>query len=231
MVLKLKCILNFGEFFNNQVEAANTIIISKTDKMSEEKILEVVELIKTKNDHATIITTAISDLDSKQLVNVLESKISLKEDLAKEMAKVHEHEEECHCEGECHCGHHHHHEEECHCEGECHCGHHHHHDEHEHHHHHADEVFTSWGKETAKSVSYDELDSFLKELATNESLGIIIRSKGILKANDNEKWYYYDFVSGDYEIRLGNPDYTGRIVVIGSKMDEHKIEELFFNKG
>ena len=89
---------NFGEFFNNQVEAANTIIISKTDKMTEEKILEVVELIKTKNDHATIITTAISDLDSKQLVNVLESKISLKEDLAKEMAKVHEHEEECHCD-------------------------------------------------------------------------------------------------------------------------------------
>ena len=213
---------NFGEFFNNQVEAANTIIISKTDKMTEEKILEVVELIKTKNDHATIITTAISDLDSKQLVNVLESKISLKEDLAKEMAKVHEHEEECHCEGECRCGHHHHHHEE----------HEHHHEhEHEHHHHHADEVFTSWGKETAKSVSYDELDSFLKELATNESLGIIIRSKGILKANDNEKWYYYDFVSGDYEIRLGNPDYTGRIVVIGSKMDEHKIEELFFNKG
>ena len=259
---------NFGEFFNNQVEAANTIIISKTDKMSEEKILEVVELIKAKNNHATIITTAINDLDSKQLVNVLESKVSLKEDLAKEMAKVHEHhhEEECHCEGECHCGHHHHHheehehhhehkhehhhehkhehhhhhEEECHCEGECHCGHHHHHHEehehhhehkHEHHHHHADEVFTSWGKETAKSVSYDELDSFLKTLATDESLGIIIRSKGILKANDNEKWYYYDFVSGDYEIRLGNPDYTGRIVVIGSKMDEHKIEELFFNKG
>ena len=223
---------NFGEFFNNQVGAANTIIISKTDKMTEEKILEVVELIKTKNDHATIITTAISDLDSKQLVNVLESKISLKEDLAKEMAKVHEHEEECHCEGECHCGHHHHHHEEHEHHHEEH-EHEHHHDEHkhEHHHHHADEVFTSWGKETAKSVSYDELDNFLKELATNESLGIIIRSKGILKANDNEKWYYYDFVSGDYEIRLGNPDYTGRIVVIGSKMDEHKIEELFFNKG
>ena len=92
-------------------------------------------------------------------------------------------------------------------------------------------MFTSWGKETAKSVSYDELNKFLNTLATDESLGIIIRSKGILKANDNEKWYYYDFVSGDYEIRLGNPDYTGRIVVIGSKIDEKKIEELFFDNG
>ena len=193
---------NFGEFFNNQVEAANTIIISKTDKMSEEKLLEVVELVKTKNDHATLITTAIKDLDSEQLVKVLEEKVSLKEDLAKEMQLVHEHE--------CCCGHHH---------------------DHEHHHHHADEVFTSWGKETPKSVSYEELNNFLHTLATDESLGIIIRSKGVLKASDNEKWYYYDFVSGDYEIRLGNPDYNGRIVVIGSKMDEEKIEKLFFNKG
>ncbi|MBQ8206964.1 MAG: GTP-binding protein [Bacilli bacterium] len=212
---------NFGEFFNNQVEAANTIIISKTDKMSEEKLLEVVELVKSKNDHATLITTAIKDLDSEQLVKVLEEKISLKEDLAKEMQLVHEHE--------CCCGHHHEHEHHHHDEEhECCCGHHH---EHEHHHHHADEVFTSWGKETPKSVSYDELNNFLHTLATDESLGIIIRSKGVLKASDNEKWYYYDFVSGDYEIRLGNPDYNGRIVVIGSKMDEERIEKLFFNKG
>ena len=211
---------NFGEFFNNQVEAANTIIISKTDKMSEEKLLEVVELVKSKNDHATLITTAIKDLDSEQLVKVLEEKISLKEDLAKEMQLVHEHE--------CCCGHHHEHEHHHHDEEhECCCGHHH---EHEHHHH-ADEVFTSWGKETPKSVSYDELNNFLHTLATDESLGIIIRSKGVLKASDNEKWYYYDFVSGDYEIRLGNPDYNGRIVVIGSKMDEERIEKLFFNKG
>ena len=312
---------NFGEFFNNQVEAANTIVISKTDKMTEEKVLEVVELIKQKNDHATIITTAISELDSEQLMKVLEAKVSLKEEIEHEMKhahhhhdeecccghhhehKHHHHDEECCCghhhehehhhhdeecccghhhehehhhhDEECCCGHHHehehhHHDEECCCghhhehehhhhDEECCCGHHHehehhhhdeecccgHHHEHEHHHHdeecccghhhehghHADEVFTSWGKETAKSVSYDELNKFLNTLATDESLGIIIRSKGILKANDNEKWYYYDFVSGDYEIRLGNPDYTGRIVVIGSKMDEKKIEELFFNNG
>ena len=278
---------NFGEFFNNQVEAANTIVISKTDKMTEEKVLEVVELIKQKNDHATIITTAISELDSEQLMKVLEAKVSLKEEIEHEMKHAHHHhDEECCCghhhehkhhhhDEECCCGHHHehehhHHDEECCCghhhehehhhhDEECCCGHHHehehhhhdeecccgHHHEHEHHHHdeecccghhhehghHADEVFTSWGKETAKSVSYDELNKFLNTLATDESLGIIIRSKGILKANDNEKWYYYDFVSGDYEIRLGNPDYTGRIVVIGSKMDEKKIEELFFNNG
>ena len=224
---------NFGEFFNNQVEAANTIIISKTDKMSEEKVLEVVELIKEKNDDATIITTAIKDLDSATLIKVLESKSSLKDEMIKEVQHSHHHSHHCCCEHEhhheheehdCCCGHHHEHEHHHdHEEHECCCGHH-----HDHEHHHADEVFTSWGKETAKSVSYNELKTFLDTLANDESLGIIIRSKGILKANDNENWYYYDFVSGDYEIREGKPDYTGRIVVIGSKMDEHRIEELFF---
>ena len=270
---------NFGEFFNNQVEAANTIIVSKTDKLTEEKILDVVEVIKNKNEKATIITTPISELDSEQLVKVLESKNSLTEELIHEMKHEHHHhnehctcghehhhhhDEHCCCEHdhhhneECECHHehhdhdehctcehehHHHHDEHCCCEHdhhhdeECECHHeHHHHDEHctcghEHHHHHADEVFASWGIETAKSVSYNQLNEFLNTLANDESLGIIIRSKGILKASDNEKWYYYDFVSGDYEIRLGNPDYTGRIVVIGSKIDEKKIEELFLGCG
>ena len=220
--LKTKMYLkNFGEFFNNQVEAANTIVISKTDKMSEEAIMEVVNLVKEKNDHATIITTPINELDSEQLLKVLESKVSLKEDLIKEMAYVHEHEDdddddEC-C---CHHDHEHHHDDD----DECCC----HHDHEHHHHHHADEVFTSWGKETPKSVSRKELEDFLNALASDESLGIIVRSKGVLKANDNEKWYYFDYVSGDYEIRLGNPDYNGRIVVIGSKLNEEKIEKLFF---
>ena len=235
---------NFGEFFLNQVEAANTIIVSKVDKMDEQQLADVVEIIKNKNDHATVITTAISDLDSAQLMKVLESKVSLKEELIEEMKHVHEHEDD---DEECCCHHEHHHhdddDEECCCHHEHHehdedgdeesCCHHEHHDEHhEHHHHHhhdADEIFTSWGKETVKSVSKQELEAFLEKLATDESLGIIVRSKGILKASDNEKWYYYDFVSGDYEIRLGNPDYTGRIVVIGSKIDEAKIESLFFN--
>ena len=266
--LKTKMYLkNFGEFFNNQVEAANTIVISKTDKMSEEAIMEVVNLVKEKNNHATIITTPINELDSEQLLKVLESKVSLKEDLIKEMAYVHEHEDDdddeccCHHDHEhhhddddeccCHHDHEHHHDDDdeccCHHDHEhhhddddeccCHHDHEHHHDDddeccchhdHEHHHHHADEVFTSWGKETPKSVSRKELEDFLNALASDESLGIIVRSKGVLKANDNEKWYYFDYVSGDYEIRLGNPDYNGRIVVIGSKLNEEKIEKLFF---
>ena len=275
--LKTKMYLkNFGELFNNQVEAANTIVISKTDKMSEEAIMEVVNLVKEKNDHATIITTPINELDSEQLLKVLESKVSLKEDLIKEMAYVHEHEDDdddeccCHHDHEhhhddddeccCHHDHEHHHDddEECCCHHDhehhhddddeccCHHDHEHHHDDdddeccchhdhedeghehHHHHHHHADEVFTSWGKETPKSVSRKELEDFLNTLASDESLGIIVRSKGVLKANDNEKWYYFDYVSGDYEIRLGNPDYNGRIVVIGSKLNEEKIEKLFF---
>ena len=207
---------NFGEFFNNQVEAANTIIISKVDKMAEAQVLEVVDLVKAKNEKATVITTAIADLDSDQLVKVLESKISLKEELIEEMKLVHEHEDDDDDDDECCCHHHDHDEDEC-DDPDCCC-----------HHHDADEVFQSWGKETAKSVSHQELEEFLHTLATDESLGIIVRSKGVLKANDNDKWYYYDFVSGDYEIRLGNPDYTGRIVVIGSKIDEEKIEKLFF---
>lgn len=234
--LKTKMYLkNFGEFFNNQVEAANTIVISKTDKMSEEAIMEVVNLVKEKNNHATIITTPINELDSEQLLKVLESKVSLKEDLIKEMAYVHEHEDDDDDECCCHHDHEHHHDDDDECC--CHHDHEHHHDDddeccchhdHEHHHHHADEVFTSWGKETPKSVSRKELENFLNTLASDESLGIIVRSKGVLKANDNEKWYYFDYVSGDYEIRLGNPDYNGRIVVIGSKLNEEKIEKLFF---
>ena len=251
---------NFGEFFNNQVEAANTIIVSKTDKLTEEKIDEVVKLIKQKNQQATIITTPIKELDSNQLVHVLENKTSLKDELL-EQTKHHHHDEGCCCHDHhehhhheegccCHDHHeHHHHDEDCCCHD--HHEHHHHdedcccHDHHEHHHHeedccchdhhehhhHVDEVFSSWGVETAKSISYTALNKFLETLANDESLGIIIRSKGILKANDNEKWYYYDFVSGDYEIRTGNPDFTGRIVVIGSKINEKKIEELFFNIG
>ena len=168
----------------------------------------------------------------------------------------HEHDEHCHChehehhhehDEECCCHEHHHeHDEHCHChehehhehDEECCCHehkHHHEHDEHccchehhhDHHHHDADEVFTSWGLETVKSISKDELSSFLDKLSTGD-YGLILRSKGILKASDNDLWYYFDYVSGDYEIRLGNPSYTGRFVVIGSELHTHKIEELFY---
>ena len=263
---------NFGEFFLNQVEAANTIVVSKVDKMSEEKLVDLVHLLKEKNEHANIITTAIDQFKDDSLLNILEEKNSLKNELIKEVLDEHEEcchhehhhhdEDECCCghhehdhhdnEDECCCGHHEHHhhdEDECCCghhehhhhdeEDECCCGHHehHHHDEdecccghHEHHHHDADEVFTSWGLETPRSISKNQLENFLDRLTFDQDLGLVVRSKGILKASDNEKWYYFDYVSGDYEIRLGEPDYTGRIVVIGSKLDTNKIEKIFENR-
>ena len=248
---------NFGEFFINQVEAANTIVVSKVDKMSEEKLVDLVHLLKEKNEHANIITTAIEQFKDDSLLNILEEKNSLKNELIKEVLDEHEecchHEHHHHDEDECCCGHHehHHHDEgECCCghhehdhheEDECCCGHHehHHHDgedecccgHHEHHHHHdADEIFTSWGLETPRSISKNQLENFLDRLTFDQDLGLVVRSKGILKASDNEKWYYFDYVSGDYEIRLGEPDYTGRIVVIGSKLDTNKIEKIFENR-
>ena len=233
---------NFGEFFINQVEAANTIVVSKVDKMSEEKLVDLVHLLKEKNEHANIITTAIEQFKDDSLLNILEEKNSLKNELIKEVLDEHEecchHELHHHDEDECCCGHHeHHHHDE---EDECCCGHHehHHHDgedecccgHHEHHHHDADEVFTSWGLETPRSISKNQLENFLDRLTFDQDLGLVVRSKGILKASDNEKWYYFDYVSGDYEIRLGEPDYTGRIVVIGSKLDTNKIEKIFENR-
>jgi len=251
---------NFGEFFINQVDAADTIIINKVDKLSDEKLLEVVNLIKDKNDHANIITTPIDTLTGEKLLKILEEKVSLKEELIKQIEEEHdrdccchehyhehhEHDHDCCCHEHHHehhehdhdcCCHEHHHEHHEH-DHDC-CCHEHHHEHHEHdhdcccheHHHHADEVFTSWGIETPLSISKEELESFLNKLANNEDLGIIIRAKGILAASDNESWYYFDYVSGEYEIRLGSPDYTGRICVIGSRIDEHKIEELFYKRG
>lgn len=226
---------NFGEFFLNQVESANTVLISKTDKMTEQQIDEVSDLIREKNTHANIVTTPIHHFDSLSLLGILESHASLKMEMiheAEEEAQQerHHHEHKCchdhehHHEHEGGCCHEHHHEHE---EGCCH-EHHHEHEEgccHEHHHD-ADEIFSSWGKETARSFSYDELSSFLDALKTDESLGMVLRAKGVLKAKDSDAWYYFDYVSGDYEIRRGNPDYTGRIVVIGSKIDEKKIASL-----
>ena len=290
---------NFGEFFINQVDAADTVIINKIDKLSDEKILEVVGLVKEKNSDANIITTPIASLSGEKLLSILEEKVSLKDELIKQMEEEHHHDHECCChehhehehEHECCCHEHHehhehdheccchehheHHEHECchehhehehvhecchehhehehdheccchehheHHEHEHECCHEHHehehdheccheHHEHHHHHHHADEVFTSWGIETPLSISKSELEAFLNKLANSDDLGIIIRAKGILAASDNESWYYFDYVSGEYEIRLGAPDYTGRVCVIGSKIDEHKIEELFYKRG
>ena len=250
-------IKNFGEFFVNQVENANTIVVGKVDKISEEKLQESVELIRQVNPNANIITTNINAFNGDELVEFLEKKDSFKDELLHKMMEEHEEDEcedeECEChhhyhhdEGEC-CHHHHHEEGEC-ChehdhDEECECHHHHHeedeccheHDHNEecechHHHHHghdADEVFTSWGLETVKAFSRDELNGLLNTMSNDDSLGMILRSKGILKASDNDSWYYFDYVAGDYEIREGNPDYIGRFVVIGSKLDIEKIKRLF----
>ena len=260
---------NFGEFFLNQIEAANTVIISKTENLSEEQIDELINIIKEHNEHANIITTNISLLSSDTLLKTLESHRGT-EEIIKQAEHEHHHNHDdhnCCChhhdEDEHDCCHHHDEDECCHhdedLDDDCCCHHHdhdedehecchhdedecchhdedehdcccHHHDEegHHHHHHDADEVFTSWGIETAKSVSKEELSNFLDSLY-DESLGLIVRCKGILKAKDNEKWYYFDYVSGEVEIRLGEPDYTGRIVVIGSKINKEKISSMFKN--
>lgn len=215
---------NFGEFFLNQIEAASTIIISKTDNLTEVQVEEVLHIIREHNSHADIITTSIKDLNSETLLKTLEEHQDF-DDLLEDDHSEHEHCC-CHHHDE---EHHHHHDEG----DEHHCCHHHdeeeeHHCHHHEGHHHADEIFTSWGKQTAKSLSFDQLKSFLEAL-NNEDLGLIVRSKGILKAKDNEKWYYFDYVSGEIEIRLGEPDFTGRIVVIGSKINEEKINTLFEN--
>ena len=252
----IKCkmyIKNFGEFFNNQIEAATTVIVSRADKMTSDKMETVVEEIKKINPHARIITTPISLLSAEEILKVMEGN---HRDLAQELnlefnSEEHEHHHHHHDEnGECCCGHHHHdddeedeehehhhhhhHHDE---DGECCCGHHHHDDdedeeEHEHHHHHhhhghdADEVFTSIGIETTKVFTEDHLKEILETLSKEDNgYGTILRAKGILKGE--QSWLYFDLTPEEYEIRKGNPDYTGRLCVIGSNLNEDKIRELF----
>ena len=200
---------NFGEFFLNQIQNAKSIIITKMDKLTEDQQEEVLHIIRENNPHANIITTSIFDLDSSKLLETLEQDASLQQIMIQSLIDDEHEEHEC-----CH----HHDEDE---EHEC-CHHHHHHG------HDADEVFASWGKETLKSISYEKLDNFLKSLQ-DENLGIIVRAKGYLKASDNDKWYYFDYVYGDYQIRLDEPTTIGRVVVIGSHINEEKIANLFEN--
>ena len=187
---------NFGEFFDNQIQYAGAIIMSRTDIASEKKVQESLELLRSLNKDAAIITTPIENLDGKKLVEVMEHPVSLEQEMLEE-----EHE------------HHHHHD------GECGCG-------HEQHHHHADEVFTSWGRETIKKYTREGLEKILEALSESDKYGIILRAKGMLPAEDGT-WIYFDMVPEETEIREGAPEYTGRLCVIGSKLDEHALEELF----
>lgn len=202
---------NFGEFFNNQVEHAGTIVISRTQSMTDEKLEECAALLRDHNGHAAMITTPWDELDGKQILAAMHHA-----ELEMEEHDRHHHD------GECEHGHHHHeHDENC----TCGCHDHHHHHDHEGHHH-ADEVFTSWGAETAHKYTAEELQQILEELSGSEKYGIILRAKGIVPDTDGN-WMQFDFVPEEYEVRDGSPDYTGRLCVIGSKLDEDALKELF----
>lgn len=223
---------NFGEFYNDQIESAKTIVLSRTGKMSEEKLEAALHLIREKNAQASIITTPWEEMDGKQILGAIEQSNSLELELMKEEDVCpecghHHHEDECGCghhhhhdhEDECGCGHHHHHHED-----ECGCGHHH---DHEHHHHHADDVFTSIGMESAHKYSEEELSEILQRLSAEESgFGNVLRAKGIVPAREGQ-WFHFDLVPGEYEIRRGGADYTGRLCVIGADLREAEIKELF----
>ena len=273
---------NFGEFFNNQVEYAGAIIMSRTDIVDEAKAQAAMELLREINPKAAIITTPIEKLEGAKILEVMEHPVSLEQEMMEEEVcpecghvhehghhhhdhdheehehhhdhdhEEHEHHHHDHDHEECGCGHdhdhdheeheHHHHDHD---HEECGCGHdhdhdheeheHHHHDhDHEecgcghdhHHHHHADEVFTSWGRETIKKYTRENLEKILETLSETEEYGIILRAKGMLPAEDGT-WIYFDMVPEETEIRSGAPEYTGRLCVIGSKLNEDKLAELF----
>ena len=245
---------NFGEFYNNQVESAHTIVLSRTQNMKQDKLEACVAMIREHNKDAAVITTPWDELTGEQLLAAMEKPVSLADmvmaeeeicpvcgghhdhdDHEHEHHHDHDHDDHCGCghdhDDHCGCGHdhdhdheHEHHHDHDH-DDHCGCGHDHDHDHH--HHHHADEVFTSWGKETPRKYTKEEVETILKALAAeNNEYGIILRAKGMLPSPDGT-WIYFDMVPEEYEIREGQPEYTGRLCVIGSKIDEAKLEKLF----
>jgi len=271
---------NFGEFFNNQVEHASAIILSRTQNLNQAKLDGAVHLLREKNPKAAILTTPWADLTGAQIIAAMEGGHSLAEELMAEIEHHHHHHDE-HCDCGCHDHHHHdhdhdhehHHEHDHH--DHSHCDHDHHHHEHEHHHHdhghcscghhhseeerqaiyaeigcdgacgsydictncihslvqphhhHADEVFTSWGRETPRKYSREDLQDILSALAMGEDYGIILRAKGMIPCEGGQTWLHFDLVPGEFEIREGGADYTGRLCVIGSELKEDKLEKLF----
>ena len=211
---------NFGEFYNNQIETASTIVLSRTTGISDKKLDTALELIREHNANATIVTTPWEELTGEQLIAAFEGEHTLKkhmEETEHEHHHHHEHDEECGC------GHHHDHEHHHHEHGEeCTCGC---HDHDHHHHHHADEVFTSWGRETAKKYTAEQISEILEELDSGE-YGIVLRAKGIVAGADG-KWIHFDHVPGEADVRFGSADVMGRLCVIGSKLSEDAIAKLF----
>lgn len=258
---------NFGEFFNNQVEHASAILLSRTQKMDEAKLNTAVKLLRDKNAKAAILTTPWDQLTGAQILSAMEGGHSLAQELMEEIAhQHHHHEHDEHCDCGCHDhdhehhhhdheheDEHHHHDHDEHCDCGCHDhdhDHHHHEHEHdhscdeaacdaclacdmghEHHHHHhdhdADEVFTSWGRETPRKYSREDLQDSLSALAMGEDYGVILRAKGILPCDDGQTWLHFDLVPGEFQIREGAADYTGRLCVIGSDLKEEQLEKLF----
>ena len=259
---------NFGEFFNNQVEHASAILLSRTQNVDETKLHTAVHLLRDHNPKAAIITTPWDQLTGTQILQAMEGGHDLAHALMEEIAYHHHHEHDEHCDCGCHDHdheHHHHHDEPCDCgchdhdhhhEHDEHCGchdheheHHHEHDDHrdcgchdhEHHHeedacavchvhqhhHHADEVFTSWGRETPNKYTREDLQDILSELAMGTSVGTVLRAKGMVPCADCGHWLHFDLVPGEFEIREGGAEYTGRLCVIGSGLDEDKLAKLF----
>ena len=233
---------NFGEFYNNQVETATAIILSRTDSIPQAKLDAAVELLREKNAVATLVTTPWDQLTGEQLLSAMEGKQTIAEELAK-LEQEHHHHHHDH-EHHCGCGHHHEEEHEHHCCGHHHeeehehhcCGHHHeeehehhcscgHHHDHDHHHHHADEVFTSWGVETARKFTESSVKAALDALDAG-SCGMVLRAKGIVAAEDGS-WIHFDYVPGEINIRTGSADITGKLCVIGAQLDEQKVAALF----
>ena len=252
---------NFGEFYNDQVSHASTILLSRTGAASEEKIEKAVAMLREKNPKATIVTTDWNQLTGAQILKAMESEDDFVQALleqARQTVEEHEHHHHYDENGVCSCGHHHdededehdhehehhhdhgeeEHEHHHHDHDECGCDHdhehEHHHDHdgacscgcgHDHHHHHADEVFTSWGKETARKYTEAELNFALESLDSGE-LGAVLRAKGIVPGTEGQ-WFHFDYVPGEHQVRTGTADVTGRLCVIGSKLDEKALDQLF----
>ncbi|MBR3307467.1 MAG: GTP-binding protein [Lachnospiraceae bacterium] len=245
-------IKNFGEFYINQIEHAGTIILSRTGNISEDKLKTALELIKQHNDKATVVTTPWDQLDGMSIKETIEGS-DLLDELLHEVMEHHHDEDECD-DPECECHHHHHHHEDGECDDpECECHHHHHHDhdedehehhhhdhdheehehhhhdhdhEHHHHHHHADEVFVSWGMETASKYTKEEIEGFLAKLSDAVTYGVVLRAKGMVE-DASGGWIYFDYVPGESNVREGAAQPTGRFCVIGSKLNEEELKELF----
>ena len=273
---------NFGEFFNNQIQYAGNIVLSRTDIADHDKVEAAVAMIRELNDKASIITTPLDQLTGAQLLEIIEKPDTMMEDLMAEVQEQyhehhhhdHEHDEECGCHDHEHHHHHdHEHDEECGCHDhehhhdhdhehgeECGChDHEHHHDhdhdhgeecgchdhehhnhdhdhgegcscgchDHDHHHHHADEVFTSWGMETAAPIKREDLEAVLEDLAETTHYGEVLRAKGMLPTDKAGEWLYFDLVPEQYEIREGKPDYTGKVCVIGARLKEEELNKAF----